>query len=139
MRIIDATDLIVGRLATRVAKMALLNEEVAVVNSEKAIMTGKKDEIIAKYKRIYSMGVPKKGPFLHRAPEKLLRRIIRGMLPYKQPRGVEAFKRIKCYSGVPTALQGKETETFEEANIAKTSTMKSLDLGTLSKRLGAKL
>ncbi|MFP4112556.1 MAG: 50S ribosomal protein L13 [Candidatus Woesearchaeota archaeon] len=139
MKVIDANDLIVGRLATRVAKMALLGEEVSVVNSEKAIITGSKEDIIEKYKRLFSMGVPRKGPYLHRSPEKLLRRIIRGMLPYKQPRGRDAFKRIKCYIGVPEKLKEHDLETFQEANISKVPSLKYIDIKTLSNRLGAKI
>lgn len=139
MKIIDAKDMIAGRLATRVAKMVLSGEDVAVVNSEKAIITGKKDDVIAKYKRIYSMGVPRKGPYLHRSPEMLLKRIIRGMLPYKRPRGAEAFKRVKCYIGVPENFKDSDRAVFEEANISKVPSLEYIDIKTLSKTLGAKI
>jgi len=44
--IIDATNLIAGRLATFVAKKALLGEEIEIVNSEKAVLTGKKSDLM---------------------------------------------------------------------------------------------
>ena len=139
MKIIDATDLIAGRIATRVAKRALLGEEVAIVNSEKAILSGRKETVVAKYNRIFSIGVPRKGPFLHRNPEKILKRIIRGMLPYKTSHGSEAFKRIKCYRGLPDKFQDRELETFKEANVSKNPSLKYIDIYTLSKTLGAKI
>ena len=43
-----------------------------------------------------------------------MKRTIRGMLPYKRPRGVDAMKRIKCYVGVPMQLVGKEMESLED-------------------------
>ena len=49
--IIDANNLILGRMATFVAKQALLGEEISIVNCEKAIMTGNKQQILAKYKK----------------------------------------------------------------------------------------
>lgn len=139
MKIIDATDLIVGRLATRVAKMALLGEDIVILNSEKAIMTGSKQEVVDKFKRKYSMGVPRKGPFIHRRPERLLKRSIRGMLPYKKAHGREAFERIKCYVGIPEQFQDAKKETYDEANIAKVPSLKYVDLLTVSKVLGAKV
>lgn len=139
MKVIDATDLIAGRLATRVAKMALLGEEVVVVNSEKAIITGKKESVFAKYKNLSEKGVPKKGPFLHRMPDKLLRRIIRGMLPYKKPRGKDAFGRIKCYVGLPEKLKDAHLETFKEANISKVPSLKYTYILSISRKLGAKI
>ena len=139
MKIIDATDLIVGRLATKVAKMALLGEDIVILNSEKAIMTGSKQEVVDKFKRKYSMGVPRKGPFIHRRPERLLKRSIRGMLPYNKAHGREAFERIKCYMGVPEQFQDAKKETFDEANIVKVPSLKYVYLLTVSKILGAKV
>ena len=55
--VIDATDLIVGRLASHVAKKALLGEEFVIINSEKAILTGNKPQILAKFSNS-SLGVP---------------------------------------------------------------------------------
>mgnify|MGYP001614938527 CR=1 FL=1 len=49
--IIDAEDLPMGRLAAFVAKQALLGYRVAIANCEKAIITGRKHEIIAKFRQ----------------------------------------------------------------------------------------
>ncbi|MBI5073266.1 uL13 family ribosomal protein [Candidatus Woesearchaeota archaeon] len=85
MIIIDATNLIVGRFATFAAKQALLGEEIAIVNCEKAFITGSKEHILNEYKRKRSIGTWATGPFYHRQPDRLVRRMIRGMLPHKQP------------------------------------------------------
>eukprot|EP00995_Heteronema_vittatum_P005555 NODE_1876_length_874_cov_1534.235152_g1308_i0.p2 GENE.NODE_1876_length_874_cov_1534.235152_g1308_i0~~NODE_1876_length_874_cov_1534.235152_g1308_i0.p2 ORF type:complete len:148 (+),score=61.38 NODE_1876_length_874_cov_1534.235152_g1308_i0:343-786(+) len=44
---------------------------------------------------------PKKGPFHYRSPRKMFWRVVRGMLPYRTPRGKEALKRLKMCEGVP--------------------------------------
>jgi large subunit ribosomal protein L13 len=137
--IIDATNLISGRLATEVAKRALLGEKIDIVNSEKAILTGTKTEVFAKFRQKYNRGIPLKGPYVHRSPDRLLRRIIRGMLPYKQARGQEAFKRIMCWKGVPEPFKSKKTETIKEANISKLPNLKYTTLGEVSKQIGGKL
>ena len=51
------------------------------------------------------MGVPRKGPFLPRVADRFVRKKIRGMLPYKTPRGRAAFERIMCFIG-SNDLQG---------------------------------
>eukprot|EP01106_Pelomyxa_sp_JSP_P011852 TRINITY_DN3155_c0_g1_i3.p2 TRINITY_DN3155_c0_g1~~TRINITY_DN3155_c0_g1_i3.p2 ORF type:complete len:146 (+),score=43.85 TRINITY_DN3155_c0_g1_i3:169-606(+) len=44
---------------------------------------------------------PRRGPFHHRAPSLVFKRCVRGMLPYKTPRGRTAFHRLQVYEGVP--------------------------------------
>ena len=138
MIIIDATNLIVGRLASYVAKKALLGEEVHIINSEKAIISGKKENIFKKFEKRREIGDPHHGPYYPRKADILVRRIIRGMLPYKKERGKEAFKRIKCYIGVPKNLEGKKAETLKSAHVSKLPTLKYITIGELSKHLGAK-
>jgi len=136
--IIDANNLIVGRFATVAAKRSLLGEDVNVVNCNAAIITGRKREILARYRRFMEMGVPKKGPFVHRSSDKLVKKVIRGMLPYKQSKGRDAFKRIRCYSGVPETLKGKEVVTFEKANVSKVPSLYYMKVGDISKLIGGK-
>lgn len=109
MIVIDGKNAIFGRLASYAAKEALKGEDVAVVNCEQIIITGNKqnikDSLEAKRKRV---GSTQKGPKVSRTSEKIVKRVIRGMLPnYRVGRGRVAFKRIKCYVGVP--------KEFEEA------------------------
>lgn len=132
MMIIDATDLIVGRLAQYVAKKALEGEQIEILNSEKAIITGKKKEIIKHYNQKVKRGDPHHGPFYPKSAERILRRIIRGMLPWGKQRGREAYKRIHCYKG---NVENKETQTFEEFNVSKLKKLKYLTLEQISKEL----
>jgi len=102
--IVNAEGSIVGRLASYVAKKALSGETVIVVNAEKAIISGKKETILNKERgrlNIRNLGNPRKGPFHQRRPDKYLRRVIRGMLPYKKPIGKSAYKRVMVYIGIP--------------------------------------
>ncbi len=133
MIVIDATDLIVGRLATFVAKKALLGEEVRVVNTEKAIITGNKAQVFEKFKSLREKGEPFHGPFYPTKCEAIMKRIIRGMLPHKKTRGREALKRVKCYNKVPFELKETETITIESANVSKLSNPKYLTLIEVSK------
>ena len=48
---------------------------------------------------------PARGPFHHRAPSKIFKRAVRGMLPYKTHRGREALKRVRGFEGVPPRYQ----------------------------------
>jgi len=139
MIVIDATGLIVGRVATYAAKQALLGNQVRIINSEKAIISGKRENTFDDYLNRRERGTHAKGPFVHRGPEKILRRAIRGMLPYKKPRGKEAFRRVLCYVGVPDEFKDKKSITLKSANMSKLPKLKYVDLKTVSKRLGAKV
>lgn len=134
--IIDAEDMIMGRLATYVAKRALMGEEISIVNAEKAVITGKPDEVFAKFKRKREMGATLIGPFYPRTSERIVKRMIRGMLPYKQPRGREALDRVKCYVGIPKEFEGK-AQKFEQFNV-NTTYAKFITIKEISKKLGAK-
>src|SRR3989344_2038509 len=110
--LIDATDLIVGRMGTVVAKKALLGEKVDIINCEKAIVTGSKEQVFARFKQKKDMGAPLVGPYRSRKSDRLVRRMIRGMMHHRIGRGKEAFKRIMCYTGVPAEFEGKKAETI---------------------------
>ena len=134
--IIDAKDLRLGRMATQVAKKALLGEDMVIVNCEKAVLTGNKQSVLAKYKARRSRGQFNQGPYIPRRPDMFVKRAIRGMLPYKQPKGRAAFERIKCYLGVPEEF--KELETLENANINKVPSLRYVYIEFICKELGAR-
>jgi len=136
--IIDATDLILGRMATFAAKQALLGEEIQVVNCEKAIMSGNKKTILAKYKTKLQMGKPQKGPYIPRRADMFVKRSIRGMLPYKQEKGLVALKRVKCYIDVPEEFKGKKLETIKNANVSKIPNLKYITVSEICKSIGGK-
>ena len=133
--ILDADGTVLGRLSTAVAKRLLDGEEIAIVNSEKALITGKKTAIKNRYKQKREVGTYRKGPFFPRMPDHLVKRTIRGMIPYQTPHGRTAFKRLKCYIGTPKEFEGKKMEIIEEA---KKLPVEFVTVGELSKSLGAK-
>jgi large subunit ribosomal protein L13 len=137
--IIDANDLIIGRLATFAAKKALLGEKIDIINCEKAVISGRKEDVLHKYwYRARDMGGPRKGPFIIRLPDRLVRRIVRGMLPMSKARGREAYKHVMCYIGVPEEFKGKPTEKVAGADAKKLTTLKTVSLGQICKYMGGK-
>jgi len=112
--ILNAENQSLGRLLAYAAKKALGGDEVLIVNAEKAILSGKKEKIFQKNLDkgdIKNSGNYTKGPFHQKRPDRFVRKAVRGMLPYDKPRGVQAFKRITVYIGVP------ENEIKEKHNI----------------------
>jgi large subunit ribosomal protein L13 len=136
MIVIDASDLIMGRLASQVAKMLLSGSEVAIVNAEKVIISGSKKQIIEDYYNRRTRGGARKGPHYPRMPDRILKRAVRGMIPYKKPRGKEAFTKLKVYIGVPRDLEGETLNTV--SNASAEGKVKYIMLGDVSKQLGAK-
>ena len=132
--LIDGKDLILGRLSAFVAKKLLSGERVIIVNSEGVVISGSKKNILDKYKQRYSRGDPYKGPFFPRTADRILRRAIRGMLPFKRTRGREAFKKIMCYKGIPDKYKNEKLETIEIASASKLKTS-FIKLGELERLL----
>ena len=136
--IIDATNLILGRLASSVAKRLLSGESIVIVNSEKVILSGNKRRIVEDYKkRLHrkSIVAPWEGPFQPRRPDILLKRTIRGMLPYKTPRGRMAYKRLRIYIGTPEEYKEKNKITIPEADSSRLKS-KFITLAELCDELG---
>ncbi|MDI6855556.1 MAG: 50S ribosomal protein L13 [Candidatus Thermoplasmatota archaeon] len=135
MRVINAENAVLGRLASKVAKLLILGEEVAVVNAEKAIITGSKKRIITEFMQKRKIGYrPRKGPYWPRMPDRILKRAIRGMLPYQKPRGRAALKRLRVYVGLPKEFEKAGLEITEKVLPDKFITLKELSIS-----LGAKL
>ena len=132
--IVDAEEAILGRLAAKIAKELLKGEDITIINSEKAIITGNPDAIIERFFLKREKGDPNKGPFYPRQPDKLLKRTIRGMLPYKKDRGGKALRRLKVFIGNPDNLKGEKISKTEEDIKCKYLTLKDL-----CKKLGAKI
>jgi large subunit ribosomal protein L13 len=110
MKIIDAKGRPMGRVASYAAKQALKGEEIAVVNCAEAIITGNKKMIEESFKERRSrVGHSQKGPKVHKASFKIVKRSIRGMLPdHRVGRGRTAWKKIKCYDKIPKEMEGKD-------------------------------
>ena len=132
--IIDASGATLGRIGTNAAKRLLNGEEVAIINSEKAIISGKKSMIKEHYKQKRDLGTYRKGPFFPRMPDQIVKRTIRGMIPYQTPHGRAAFKKLKCYIGIPREFEGKKFEIVKEA---EKQPIDFMTVEELSKSLGA--
>ena len=122
--IVDGKGLVLGRVASLVAKKALGGETVDVINAEQLVISGAKKDVFKQYKEKGEKGNAYHGVFLQKMPDRFAKRTMRGMLPYKKERGMKAYRRIKCHIGVPANLKGKEAQTFESINMAKFKTMK---------------
>lgn len=130
---IDAKNLVLGRVCAYAAKQALLGENVNVVNCELAVISGKRNMILNRYRRKVERGDPHHGPFFPRNVRDLVRRTIRGMLPWRQARGREAYKRVKCFLRVPEKY--KELETIENANVKRIKNTSYITVKELSESL----
>ena len=99
--IYDGTDAIFGRLASRVAKDLLKGESVDILNCEKIIVSGDKKLLAKKIlqKREMGSGGSIKGPKYPRVADKLVKRMIRGMLPWDRAKGRDAFRKLRVYVG----------------------------------------
>ncbi len=127
--VIDATNGILGRIASYAAKQALLGKSIAIVNCEAAILSGRRDSIIREYGKARRRGGSSlKGPFFPKIAEKLVKRTIKGMLSYTQQRGADALKRVKCYNKLP-----KEYESAKKISLAKEMKTKTINLAELER------
>ena len=136
--IIDATNLILGRLATKAAKQALEGEDIVVVNCEKVVITGNRKQLLENYAKKFDVGQVNQGPYFPRRPDMLVRRTIRGMLPRKNPKGRVAFARVKCYIGLPPEIKPEEVKTAPEANIERIKKATHISVLELCKHIGYK-
>ena len=133
--IVNAEGLILGRMASKVAKKLLNGEEVIIVNAEKAVISGKRKTKIAEAHKFLEVGSPERGPFHYRRPDRIMRKTVGGMLPMRQPKGKNAFARLRVFMGVPEELKNQKTETFTDAQSAKLKGP-SFTLGELAKEIG---
>lgn len=121
--VVDADRQRLGRMASRIAKLLLAGVEVVVVNAEKAVVVGNKSAILEKYfklmrrRQLTSHKIIK--VWYPRKPEKLVWYSIVRMLPRKKPRGREAMRRLKVYTGVPEELQNIEKIRFKDADLGE--------------------
>jgi len=137
--IIDAEGQILGRMASLVAKMLLAGQRVVIVNAEKAVISGNKQSIIEEYKEYVlskkTWKMPEKGPKKYRRPDMIVKRAIRGMLPYKQWKGRMAYKNLRVYIGVPEEYSNRPKIRFPEADASRLA-RRYITIGELAKEVG---
>ncbi|MDD2304097.1 MAG: 50S ribosomal protein L13 [Prolixibacteraceae bacterium] len=111
--LVDATDVVLGRLASKVAKILRgknkpsftphvdCGDNVIVINAEKVRLTGNKlnDKIYLSYSG-YPGGQRKQTPaeLMSKYPERLVEKAVKGMLP-KNRLGSKIYGNLKVYVG----------------------------------------
>jgi len=133
--VVNADGLILGRMASKVAKRLLTGEEIVIVNAEKAVMSGRKRSKVAEAKEFLAVGGVNRGPFHYRRPDRIVRKTVGGMIPSKKPKGKQAYKRLRVFMGIPDDLKSSKMETVPEAQ-AKKLTCPYFTVGDLAKNIG---
>jgi large subunit ribosomal protein L13 len=129
--IIDATDGVLGRVASYAAKESLNGKKVVIVNCNDLIISGRKENILSEYREIRAKrGHSLKGPKFPKIAERIVKRTVRGMLPHKKGRGADALKRVICYNVVP-----REYEESEKISLKKILKVKGIKLKELTRIL----
>ena len=113
--ILDGKNAVLGRLSSAVAKSLVRGEEVTILNAEKILITGPKKSIKEKYLVDEKRGSKYSGPYFCRSPDRIVRRTIRGMMPYKTNKGRAAMKNLKILVGTPEEYKDKEAVKMEKA------------------------
>ena len=137
--IVDANGLVAGRLASKMAKKAINGEAVTIINAEKVILVGSKTAIMPKFQQRVDAAVksnPHYGPKYDRLPSKMLRRMIKGMLPNKSRTNERMIKLVTVFNTVPKDLDVSKAETIEEIKCNHRN--EYMYLGDVAKALGGK-
>jgi len=135
--VIDGEGLILGRLASTVAKRLLAGEAIDIVNAERIVVSGKRNMVIAREKEFLNVGGFGKGPIHHRQPHRMVRRTIRGMLPHRKSHGRDAFSRLRVHIGVPRELEDAEKERMPEIHSSNLS-RRFVSVGEIAESIGWK-
>jgi len=138
--VVDGTNCISGRLCSKVSKLLLQGNRVSVVNAEKVMVSGNKYEVIESYKKqleVTSATNPIHGPFHPRRPDTIITRMIRGMVPKRKSSGIQSFKRLRVYIGVPEDLKNSAMQTFDDAKITRQESF-YISMGDVAKQVGWK-
>ena len=136
--VLDATDQILGRLASFAAKNALNGTTVVVLNAEKAVISGRKSNIVEEAKRrlkTRTLASQTTAPVHQRRPDLYFRRVVRGMLPWKKAKGKAAFHRVLVFMGVPEEYSSKKATRVANADASRLSTP-YMTLEALAKEIG---
>jgi large subunit ribosomal protein L13 len=131
--VIDATDVVLGRLASQVAMLLRgkhkpiyaphvdTGDFVIIVNADKVALSGNKREQKRAYRHsgypggLRSIGY---GDLLAKHPERAVEKAIKGMLP-KNTLGRKMFSKVKVYRGPEHPHQAQQPVPFEIKQIAQ--------------------
>ncbi len=131
--VIDAEDVVLGRLASHVATLLRgkhkptfaphvdTGDFVVIVNADKVVLTGnKRDQAFAYRHSGYPGGLRKQsfGELLDTRPERLLEKVVKGMLP-KNKLGRAQGKKLKVYAGPDHPHAAQQPKPFEIAKVSR--------------------
>ncbi|HEX5119668.1 MAG TPA: 50S ribosomal protein L13 [Pseudonocardiaceae bacterium] len=131
--VIDAEDVVLGRLATQAATLLRgkhkpiyaphvdTGDYVVIVNAEKVALTGnKRDQAFAYRHSGYPGGLRKRsfGEMLDTQPERLLEKTIKGMLPHNRLGRAMAAK-LKVYAGPEHPHTAQNPQPYQIADKSK--------------------
>jgi large subunit ribosomal protein L13 len=131
--VIDATDVVLGRLASQVATVLRgkhkpiyaphldTGDFVIIVNADKVALSGNKREQKRAYRHSgYPGGLRSMayGDLLDKHPERAVEKAIKGMLP-KNTLGRKMFTKVKVYAGPNHPHQAQSPVPFEITQIAQ--------------------
>ncbi|SFR59622.1 50S ribosomal protein L13 [Halogeometricum limi] len=131
--VVDARNCILGRVASEVAQRTLAGEKVAIVNAEDAVITGSDEDVMSVYRKRVEVGSDQ-GPYYPKRPDRIFKRAVRGMIPYKTDRGREALSNVRVYVGNPFDEDG---DVLDDTSLDRLSNIKFISLGEVSEKLGA--
>jgi large subunit ribosomal protein L13 len=125
--VIDATDQVLGRLASKVAKLLRgkykpnytphvdCGDNVVIINAEKVILTGNKwdGRVYLRYTG-YPGGQREFTPadLLEKGAERLLEKVVKGMLP-KNKLGAALLKNLHVYEGAEHPHQAQQPKSLD--------------------------
>lgn len=137
---VDGSNQILGRLASITAKLILSGKKVYVFNSEKILVSGNRQSVFDDWLSrldIKSRVNPIYGPIHYRRPDKIFKRVVKGMVPRDKRKGKDALKRLKVFIGVPEEFSATSMIRFKEAE-ARRPVSVYVTMAELSSRLGWK-
>jgi len=131
--VIDATDIVLGRLASHVATLLRGKHKptfaphvdggdfVIVINAEKIALTGNKREQKLAYSHSGFPGglrATRYADFIEKSPTKVIEKAVRGMLP-KSTLGREQLGKLKVYAGSEHPHAAQQPQPFEITQVAQ--------------------
>ncbi|TNJ27985.1 Ribosomal protein L13a [Giardia muris] len=139
--VLDCRGHILGRVASVVAKELLQGRKVTLLRCEQIVLSGSFRDVKTRFLKKMNKRVNynhKRGPFHFRAPSAIARRTIRGMIPYKTHRGMEALGRLKVFDGIPTSYANKKRLVcpLALAHLNLAHTTNRCELGRVSHEIG---
>jgi large subunit ribosomal protein L13 len=131
--VIDATDVVLGRLASQTATLLRgkhkpqyaphvdTGDFVIVVNAEKVALTGNKRQTKMAYRHSgYPGGLSAKsvGELLETRPTRVVEQAVKGMLP-KGSLGRKQLSKLKVYAGAEHPHAAQQPEPFEISQVSQ--------------------